>query len=179
MTSTTGTLLADQCTLMIIPRWILIKMRNLWNKCCSETQNSHFMFNNVLFQKSCLLWDNVENCGTARQSTDGNIIQHMCFTCWISKATNTNSEHVVSIAFPQQHRLCESTSMLPYTYIACLVTSLNDFLSSLRPKTCWSVLIFVLLFRDKLFQNKKHIQQNSNPHVCEMNCIMWWAGTCM
>lgn len=75
----------------------------------------------------------MENSGTARQSTDDNIIRHMCFTCRIGKATNTNSEHVISIAFPQQQRLGE---ILPYTYIACLVTSFNDVLSYLRTKIC-------------------------------------------
>ena len=34
----------------------------------------------------------------------------------------THSEYVISIAFPLQQRLNERTSMLLYTYIACLVT---------------------------------------------------------
>jgi formylmethanofuran dehydrogenase subunit E-like metal-binding protein len=39
-----------------------------------------------------------EKNGTARQATDGNIIQRMRFTCWIIKATNTHSECVIFIA---------------------------------------------------------------------------------
>ena len=41
--------------------------------------------------------------------------------CWITKATNTHSEYVILIAFPQQQWLHERASMLRYTYIACIV----------------------------------------------------------
>ena len=40
-----------------------------------------------------------------------------------SKATNTHSEYVKLIAFPLQQWLCEHTTMLCYTYIACLVNT--------------------------------------------------------
>jgi hypothetical protein len=62
----------------------------------------------------------MEKYGTARQATDDNIIRRMRFACWINKATDT--EYVILIAFTRQRWLCESTSMLRYTYIACLVT---------------------------------------------------------
>jgi len=41
--------------------------------------------------------------------------------CWIPKATNTHSQYVMLNAFPQQRWLYERTSLLRYTYIACLV----------------------------------------------------------
>jgi len=41
--------------------------------------------------------------------------------CLIPKATNTHSECVTLIAFPQQHSLHERSSMLRYTYIFCRV----------------------------------------------------------
>jgi hypothetical protein len=37
----------------------------------------------------------VEKYGTARQTTDDNIIRRMRFACWITKATDTHSEYVV------------------------------------------------------------------------------------
>jgi hypothetical protein len=40
---------------------------------------------------------------------------------WIPKATDRNSEYVIPIAFPLQQWFHERTSMLRYTYIACLV----------------------------------------------------------
>jgi len=38
----------------------------------------------------------------ARQATYDNIIRHMRFECWIIKATNTDTEYVILIAFPRQ-----------------------------------------------------------------------------
>jgi hypothetical protein len=45
--------------------------------------------------------------------------------CWIPKDTNTRSEYVTTIAFPQQQRLRKCAPMLHYTYTACL---LHDYL---------------------------------------------------
>jgi len=45
----------------------------------------------------------------------------MRIKCWINKATDKHSEYVIFIAFPQQKLLKESSSVLHYTYIACLV----------------------------------------------------------
>jgi hypothetical protein len=44
--------------------------------------------------------------------------------CWISKATNTHSVHVIIIDFPDfpvQHWLKESAEMLCFTYFSSLV----------------------------------------------------------
>ena len=38
--------------------------------------------------------------GTARQAKDDDIIQCMCFACWMTKATDRHSEYVIIIAFP-------------------------------------------------------------------------------
>ena len=54
----------------IISRRILLIMRNVSDKSCRENQNTHFVFNNFPFRKSCSLWDNVEKCGRAGQATD-------------------------------------------------------------------------------------------------------------
>jgi len=88
-------------------------------KSCRENQDTHFMFAFVL--KMCHLWDNVEKYGRAIKATDDNIIWHMHFERWITKATNTHSENVIFIAFPQQQWLHECASVLRYTYIAYLI----------------------------------------------------------
>jgi len=41
---------------------------------------------------------------TARQATDDNIMWYMRFACWITKITDTHSEYVIIIAFPQQQQ---------------------------------------------------------------------------
>jgi hypothetical protein len=43
-------------------------------------------------------------------------IWYMRIACWIPKATNTNLEYVIIIAFPLQQRLLERASMLRYIY---------------------------------------------------------------
>ena len=73
------------CTLVIISRWILFRMRNFSDRKCRENQNTQFVFNNF-FQKSHHVWDNVGKYGTAREVTDGNIMWHIHFACWMTVA---------------------------------------------------------------------------------------------
>ena len=49
----------------------------------------------------------MEKYGTAIQATYVNIIRRMRFACWTTKATDTHSEYVTFIAFPQQQWLHE------------------------------------------------------------------------
>ena len=55
------------------------------------------------------------------QATDDNIIGRTGFVCWITKATNTHSENIILLAFPQQQWVYELPPMAFYKYIACLV----------------------------------------------------------
>jgi hypothetical protein len=45
--------------------------------------------------------------GRAGQATDDNITRRMRIACWIPKTTDTHSEYVIIIAFPQQQGLRE------------------------------------------------------------------------
>ena len=54
----------------------------------------------------------MEKYGTARQATDDNIIERMRFVCSISKATDTHSEYLILIAFPQLQWSRERDSVL-------------------------------------------------------------------
>ena len=47
-------------------------------------------------------------------------IWRMRAACLIAKATDKHSEYVILIAFPLQQWLHERSSVLRYTYIACL-----------------------------------------------------------
>jgi hypothetical protein len=64
-----------------------------------------------------------EKYGTAAQATDNNILRPMCILCWITKATDTHSEYVIVIAFPQQQWLGESARLLRL-YVQRLTCSL-------------------------------------------------------
>ena len=49
----------------------------------------------------------------------------MRIACWISKATNTYSGHVILFVFPLQRCLHERVSMLRYTYIPSMFICIN------------------------------------------------------
>jgi hypothetical protein len=48
-------------------------------------------------------------------------IWYVRIACWIRRATNTQSDYVMLIAFPLQQLLHQLASMLRYMYIAGLV----------------------------------------------------------
>jgi hypothetical protein len=85
-----------------------------------EKIKTHILCSITCPRKSCRLWDNVEKYGTARQTTDDNIIRRMRLACWITKATGTQSEYVILITFRQQQRLRERASMLRYSTLPIL-----------------------------------------------------------
>jgi len=78
------------------------------------------MFNNFFFPANHavydIMWKNDVNLGRPQMT-----VWRMSTACWIPKATNTHSEYVKLIALPLQQWLHERTSMLRYTYTACLV----------------------------------------------------------
>jgi hypothetical protein len=69
------------------------------------------------------IWKNTVERGRSRMT-----IWRMRVARWISKVRNTDSEHVILIAFPLQQRLHGRVSMLRYRHIACHVTILAAFL---------------------------------------------------
>jgi len=72
-----GTLHGDQYTSLIISRLVL-RMINV-SDMRYRKQNTHFVFNEFFFRKSCRLFDNVEKCSRAGESTDDSLV-HVHFT---------------------------------------------------------------------------------------------------
>ena len=56
MTIIAGTLYEDVCAFMIASHWILLRMRNVSNKRCKESQNTCFLFNNSI-SDSCAIYE--------------------------------------------------------------------------------------------------------------------------
>jgi len=52
-------------------------MRNVSDKSFGD-QNTHFMFSNIFFRKSCRLCDNVEKYCRTGQATDDNMAHVQC-----------------------------------------------------------------------------------------------------
>ena len=62
----------------------------------------------------------MEKCGRAGQVTDDSMIRRMRYAFCIVKATDTQSEYVLLIAFPQHIRLHELATLLQHKDTACL-----------------------------------------------------------
>jgi hypothetical protein len=62
------------------------------------------------------MWKNTVEPGRPQMT-----IWHMCIACWIPKATNTQSESEILIAFPLQQWLHVHHSTLHYVDMACRV----------------------------------------------------------
>jgi hypothetical protein len=73
----------------------------------------------MFFLKAYRMWKNVEKCGRAGDVTDGNKIRLMLLACWIAKAKDTNSEHVILIAFALQQLPHDRASMLQVQCLSC------------------------------------------------------------
>jgi hypothetical protein len=116
MERTEATLHEVQRIFMVISRWILLRMRNISDKTCSENQTTFCV---QFFPKSRPLWHKVLKYCRAGEATDDNIILRTHFARCIPKATDTNSEYVILIASPYLQWLHESTSEL-VLYVYCL-----------------------------------------------------------
>ena len=105
---------------MITHRWILLRIRTVSHKICIQSQNTHLTFNTIFFfRRSWRLWHNVEKQGTARQTTDDNIIRRMSFAFWITKARHTDRQICNTYCFTIATIKHERASLLRYT---CIVT---------------------------------------------------------
>jgi hypothetical protein len=95
---------------LIIFRPLLLRMRDVSVKSCTENQNTHFVFSNFCFRKSCHLWDMWKN--TVEPGRPHMTIWRMRIACYVPGATSIRSEYVIIIAFPPQQWLHELASML-------------------------------------------------------------------
>ena len=105
---------------LIISRTILLRMRNVSDKPCTENQNTHFTFNIFFFSK--IVPFNRIMCKSIIDSDRTQITTWRTRTgCCIPKATDTHSEYVIFTTFPLQQWLYERVAMLRHTHMACLV----------------------------------------------------------
>ena len=73
----------------------------------------YFFLNRAFYE---IMWKNIIDPDRLQMT-----IRRMCIACWITKATNAQSEYVIFIDLPLQQLLHEHASMLGCTYIAYLV----------------------------------------------------------
>jgi hypothetical protein len=98
----------QQYKCVIVSLTVLLRMRNISHKSCIENQNTHFVF---FFFQNCAVyeieWKNIAELGRLQFT-----VRRVHSACWITKATDTHSEHVILIAFPLQQCLHKRTSLL-------------------------------------------------------------------
>jgi hypothetical protein len=108
----------DRYTYMIVPHSILRRVQNVWDNCCIENWNTHFVFSKFFFYLALyeIMWKNTVETKRPQMS-----IWHLCFACWVHNARDTHWKYVILIAFPLQQWLHEHVWILRYTYVPCLV----------------------------------------------------------
>jgi hypothetical protein len=77
----------------------------------------------------------------------------MGIACWITKATDTNSEYVILIAFPQQQESRKRAPVVRCTCISCLV--LPDIEKDTHSAT-GTYMVFGLEIRVNVLTKKTH-----------------------
>jgi hypothetical protein len=67
--------------ILIISHRVLFIITNASDKRCRENQNTHFVFNIILFSENRVFYENVEKNGGIEQAADGNTTRRVRFAC--------------------------------------------------------------------------------------------------
>jgi hypothetical protein len=97
------TLHKDTCTFMIISHSILLRMRNVSDKCCRENQYTHFVSNNFFFENDAvyeIMWRKTVVSDRSQKK-----MWCMHYECRKTRATNT-------------HRVCNIYCLSTATMVA-------------------------------------------------------------
>ena len=101
---------------MIISRSVLLKIRNVSDKFCRESLNTHFVFSNFFFEILGVyetMWKNM-----VQPDRQQMIIWRMRIECWKPKATNAHSEYLTH-CFPMT-TVVVGTRLNITVYVHCL-----------------------------------------------------------
>ena len=96
----TGALHADQYTVLITSRSVLLRMSNVSDRNRRENQNTLFIFNNFFFENRAIYKIELQNF--IEPDRPQMVIWPMCIACWRPNTSNTHSEYVVLIDLPLQ-----------------------------------------------------------------------------
>jgi hypothetical protein len=102
--------------IFIISRWILRRMRNVLGKSRREIK-TRSLYSIIFFASGAvceIMWENIVQPGRPHKT-----IRRTRIACWIIRATDTHSEHVILIKFPLQKLLLELASMFRW-HVRCL-----------------------------------------------------------
>jgi len=95
-------------------------------KRCRENQNTHFVFS--IFFKSYRLWDKVEKCCIAWQTTDDNMAHAHCMLDTLGcqytlRLCNTHCFPTATMVVRTRLNVTLCVHYLSYSYLSCVVSS--------------------------------------------------------
>jgi hypothetical protein len=108
---------------MIMCHFVLIRITDVSDKSCRESQNTH-LISITCFRNSCLLWDNVKK-NTVEPGRSQLTIPY-CACAWHAgylRLIDTHLPDLIFMSFPGHQWLRERASLLCHTYTACLDVS--------------------------------------------------------
>jgi len=119
------TLHEDQHTFSFISRSFLLRMRNVCDKICRENQHKRLTFRFFFPPENrasyVIRWKNTVVPGRPQMM----IIWLMCISRWVPKATHTQSEYAILIAFVLQQWLHERASVLCHSTLHVLFKNIG------------------------------------------------------
>ena len=83
--------LSRKFTFVIASRWILLRMKNFWDKSCRENQNTRFVFNKFSPKNRSLYEIMCKKYCTAGQATDGNMAHAHFMAGYLRLQTHTHN----------------------------------------------------------------------------------------
>jgi hypothetical protein len=128
-TRITGTLHVDVFTFMTVYCWIILRMRNVSDKICTESQNTYSILSNVFFSFENHAVYEIKSKNMVEPARLRIRIWRRV-ACWIRKATRQlpcthththTPKYLVLIFVPLQQLFHERASMLRCAFITCLV----------------------------------------------------------
>jgi hypothetical protein len=114
---------------------ILLRIRNVLDKSCTENQNTHSISINFFIRKSNRLWDHVEKFGGDRRATNDVTIWRIRVACWTSKARCTHAHenaHVPGYPHARKHTYECTQRPISNTYCFSTATKIREGSSMLR-----------------------------------------------
>ena len=125
-----GTLHEELHTFMILPLWILLRMRNVSGKVCIKIK-THISCSINCVQKSYCIWDHEDKllCSQTGHRWQSNSVQRICnlHAGQVWQEYRHTSIILNIIACPRQQWLCKWASTLHYMYTVHPVSNLKDF----------------------------------------------------
>ena len=125
----------------------------------------------IFSRKSSRFLDNAETIFYSQTGHNDNITRRMRFACWITKATNTNSECAIVITFLLQQWLHESASVLRHICIACPVVCF--LLGNYPPGNCPEESM-AGNYPEETIQHSKHGENLKSRIACPVH--LWFTS---